>query len=81
MITTSIEKLAYDIGFDIGHSSDEVQARLLNGFGEALHDSIIKEYDRDTQMCYIARYLTPKAVAMMKRIVEFFELKQREPEA
>ena len=40
MIKTSIEKIAKDIGFDIGLSDDMVQSDLLNGFCEGLKDSI-----------------------------------------
>lgn len=40
MIKSSIERLAESIGYDIGQSDDTVQSDLLNGFGNALANSM-----------------------------------------
>jgi K+-transporting ATPase c subunit len=76
MILTSIEKLANDIGFDIGASNDVVQADLLNGFAKGLHDSITQNNQREMQVCYIANKLNNKTAKVLKMIVEFIEIKE-----
>ena len=74
MIKTSIEKMAEDIGFDIGNSDDEVQAKLLNGFCKGLNNSM-RESNLQTQICYIADKLNPTTEKVLKEIVEFIKLK------
>ena len=74
MIKTSIEKMAKDIGFDIGNSDDEVQANLLNGFCKGLHDSM-NDSKLQMQICYIADKLNPTTEKVLKEIVEFIKLK------
>jgi len=78
MIQTSIEKLAKEIGFDIGNSSDNVQADLLNGFCHGVHDSIKNRNNLDMQLCYIAKHLDNKTYEILQGIVEFIELKNKE---
>lgn len=74
MIKTSIEQLAESIGFDIGNSDDEVQANLLNGFCEGLHNSMNK-HNLEKQVCYIVDKLNPVTEKVLKEIVEFIKLK------
>ncbi len=69
-IKTSIEKIAYDIGFDIGASDDINQSKLLNGFFEALHDTIIDPHYREKQISYIVNKLSNKT---RKTIYELFD--------
>lgn len=73
MIKTSIEKLAKEIGFDIGCSDDVVQADLLNGFCKGIANSM-REQNRETQLCYIADKLDNKTSEVLKALVEFIEL-------
>jgi hypothetical protein len=76
MILTSIEKLAKEIGFDIGNSNDEVQGDLLNGFCKALTNSM-KPYDKEKQICYMVDKLDKNAMDTIKIIYEFIELKYK----
>ena len=76
MIKTSIEKLAKEIGFDIGCSDDVVQADLLNGFCKGISNSM-QEANRETQLCYIADKLDNKTSEVLKALVEFIELNEK----
>tara|TARA_R110000751_G_scaffold40865_1_gene96434 strand:- start:166 stop:399 length:234 start_codon:yes stop_codon:yes gene_type:complete len=76
MIKTSIEKLAKEIGFDIGCSDDVVQADLLNGFCKGIANSM-QESNRETQLCYIADKLDNKTNKVLKALVEFIELNEK----
>ena len=69
MIKTSIEKLAKDIGFDIGHSDDNVQADLLNGFFDAFCQ--MNYLNKNTQICYMSMKLSDKAKKTILEIAEF----------
>jgi len=75
MIKTSIEKLANDIGFDIGCSNDEAQANLLNGLCRGLSNSM-NSGDKEMQMCYIVQRLDVKSKETLKQIVEFIKLSE-----
>lgn len=75
MILSSIEKMASGIGYDIGCSSDVVQADLVNGFCKGLYNSIPQSSQRDIQYCYIAEKLDTKTLEVLKALVEFIELK------
>lgn len=75
MIRTSIEKLAEEIGFDIGVSDDNAQSKLLNGLCKGLANSM-NAHDLDTQICYIVDKLDNKSCAIIKQINEFIKLKE-----
>ena len=75
MTTKSIEKMAHDIGFDIGQSNDIAQADLLNGLGEGL--SYLSKLDYATQLVYVTRELTKSALRMIGELHEFAELKEQ----
>ena len=77
MIKTSIEKLAEDIGYDIGLSDDIVQSDLLNGFCKGLHNSM-REDARERQLCYLTEKLNPNSHEILKVIVEFIKLKEND---
>ena len=77
MILSSIEKMAKDIGFDIGASYDQIQADLLNGFCNAIHQTMRKT-DRGTQICYIVDKLDNRSFAILKEIVEFIKIKEED---
>lgn len=79
MIRTSIEKLAEEIGFDIGCSDDAVQSDLLNGFCKGIANSM-QPNNRNMQLCYIADKLTPSANRVLEELVEFIKLKEKENE-
>lgn len=68
-ITTSIEKLANDIGFDIANSTDVVQADLLNGLGRGFNGWT--ESNLDMQLCYLSQHLTPEAKKFIKLLNEY----------
>jgi hypothetical protein len=76
MIKSSIEKLAGEIGFDIGNSDDTVQADLLNGLCKGLANSM-QPHQLETQLCYIVNRLDPKAMEVIKNICEFIKLKEK----
>ena len=75
MIKTSIEKLADDIGFDIAHSDDETQAKLLNGLFRGLHNGMDK-HSLQTQVCYIVDKLNNTSHEVMKLMMDFIRLKE-----
>jgi hypothetical protein len=74
MIKTSVEKLAKEIGYDIGISDDITQATLLNGFCEGLSTSI-QPPTLGAQICALVRHLNPKSEHILMEIVEFIKLK------
>lgn len=76
MIKTSIEKLAKDIGYDIGLSNNETQCDLLNGLFESLSNSM-NESHLQTQICYIVDGLSDKSINVIEEIHEFIKLKQK----
>lgn len=75
MIKTSIDKLASDIGFDIGCSNDEAQSNLLNGLCKGLSNSM-NSGDKEMQLCYIVKNLDIKTKETLKAIVEFIKLSE-----
>ncbi len=77
MIKTSIEKIAKDIGFDIGNSDDVVQADLLNGLASGLSKTD-NSANYDMQICYIAEKLTKESFRMISKLNDFVELKIEE---
>lgn len=77
MIKTSIEKLSETIGFEIGTSDDVTQSNLLNGLCKGLANSI-NEHELSMQLCYIADKLDSKSCRVLKELVEFIKLKEKE---
>lgn len=73
MIKSSVEKIAGDIGFDIGHSDDVTQSNLINGFSRALKQLNVDQLDM--QLCYISDKLTKDSVDIIKRLYNFVENK------
>ena len=72
MIKTSIEKLAEDIGFDIGNSDSETQAKLLKGFARALSKiGTNTNSNFETQLCYIEDDLDTNARQIIVALAEF----------
>lgn len=77
MIKSSIEKLSETIGFEIGMSDDVTQSNLINGFCKALANSM-DERNLETQLCYVADKLDGKSYKVLKTLVGFLELKEKE---
>ena len=77
MIKSSIEKMANDIGFDIGNSDDTVQSDLLNGLCRGM-DNSMGEREIEMQVCYIVDKLTTQSCTVIKRFASFIELKDTE---
>ena len=75
MIKSSIEKLADEIGFEIGTSDDITQAKLINGLCRGLNNSIPQKSDLDMQLCYIADKLDGKTEKVLIGLIEFIKLK------
>lgn len=67
-IKTAQEKFAYDIGFDIGHSDSETQAKLLNGFFKPFNDH---SFNSSMQMAYIVEDLDKNAKEMLLELSEY----------
>jgi len=76
MIKSSIEKMAFDIGYDIANSDDETQSNLLNGFSKGLANSMDSN-SLNTQLCYIADKLDSKSEKILTELVEFIKLKNQ----
>lgn len=76
MIKTSVEKLAFEIGFDIANSDDGTQSKLLNGFCKGLANSMDSN-SLQTQLCYIADKLDDKSEKILTELVEFINLKNK----
>lgn len=77
MIKTSIEKLANEIGFDIGMSDDVTQSNLLNGLSRGLCNSM-NDNDFRNQLCYIVDKLDNKSKRLIKELYEFIKLQENE---
>jgi len=73
MIKSSVEQLAEPIGFDIGHSSDDVQANFINGFSRAL--AMCQPHQLDMQICYIVDKLSPESKKVILKLTEFINTK------
>lgn len=76
MIKSSIENLSKEIGYDIGMSDDVTQANLLNGFCEALANSM-DDNKLQMQVCYLVDKLSDKSIKVLEEIHEFIILKQK----
>ena len=74
MIKSSIEKLAEEIGFEIGTSDDVTQSKLLNSFFKGLRNSIRIDSDLDMQICYIVDKLDKNSKNMIKIFNEFIDI-------
>jgi hypothetical protein len=67
-IKTAQEKFAYDIGFDIGHSDNETQAKLLNGLFKPFKDH---NFSSNMQMAYIVKKLDKNTKDMITELAEY----------
>jgi len=76
MIKNSIEKLAAEIGFDIGNSDDITQANLINGLCKGLANSM-NDRELEMQLCHIVDKLDSKAHKVLKGLAGFIELKEK----
>lgn len=76
MIKSSIEKLAHDIGYDIGMSDDVVQSDLLNGFCKSLTNSM-QSHELEMQLCHITDKLNDRSHQVIKELYEFIKLKEK----
>ena len=74
MIKSSIEKLAEEIGFEIGTSDDVTQSQLLNSFFKGLRNRIRIDSDLDMQICYIVNKLDKNSKNMIKIFNEFIDI-------
>jgi hypothetical protein len=70
-VLTAVEQMAEPVGFDIAHSTDEVQAALLNGLARGLAQ--LGRRDRDVQLSYITGRLTPAARKLVTDLAAFVE--------
>ena len=76
MIKSTVEKMAEPIGFEIGCSDDITQSNLINGLASGLCNSISSESKLEMQICYIVQKLDKKAIAVIRSMVDFIELKE-----
>jgi len=77
MIKSSIEKIANEIGFDIGMSDDITQAKLLNGFFDGI-GTIKDTRNMDMQLAYIAEHLTKTTENIIVILSEYIQLNQEQ---
>ena len=73
MIRSSIEKLSYEIGFDIGMSDDITQGKLLNGLSDSLCKSM-NSLNRGKQLCYLQMQLDNNTKTIIKELYEYIKL-------
>lgn len=69
MVKSSIEKMSYDIGFDIGNSDDVTQSNLLNGLSMGIVKGCGDKLD--TQLCYIHEHLSKEAKIVIRDLSYF----------
>ena len=69
-LITALEKVAYDVGFDLGNSGDVAQADLLNGFCDALRN--MRNHEWTMQMAYIYKGLSENTKAMLRKMHDEF---------
>lgn len=74
-VKTAVEKLAYDIGKDVGLGDDESQANLINGLSHGLAMGCGNNLDK--QLCYMADRLSKESSIVLKELVEFIILKEK----
>lgn len=74
MIKTTIEKLAKEIGFDIGCSDDVTQGEMLNAFSEGLKMSCRDKLD--DQLCYLSKKLDKNSRFVIEALCEFIKLEE-----
>ena len=67
-ITTAIDKMAEDIGFDIGMSSDKAQGDLLNGLGKAFKTPNL---DMTSQIVYMTQNLDSNGKWVIKELAKY----------
>lgn len=67
-VTTAIDKMAEDIGYDIGMSSDKAQADLLNGLGKAFKTPNL---DMTQQMAYLVNELDANGKFIIRELGKF----------
>ncbi len=73
MIKSSIELIAENIGFDIAHSDDHVQANLINGLGKGF--STYTSHELGMQLVYISDKLTKQAEKIILELAETIKYK------
>lgn len=71
MVKTSVEKMAYDIGFDIGNGDDISQSNLLNGLGVGLINGC--KDDLNMQLCYIYKGLSKEAKIIIRDLSYYIQ--------
>ena len=71
MIKTSIELIAENIGFDIAHSDDRVQADLLNGLGRGFNT--YTDHQLNMQIAYVVQHLKPETKKLILTIAEYLK--------
>ena len=77
MIKTTIEKLADEIGFEIGASDDVTQCKLLNSFFRGLADTIKDSSSLVMHICYINRGLSNDLKRLITSLYEFIKLENK----
>lgn len=70
-VLTAAEQMAEPIGFDIARSNDQVQAALLNGLARGMRP--MQRIDREMQLAYMTKHLTPDAKALLRDLVGMIE--------
>lgn len=76
-VTTSIERLANDIGFDIGLASDTSQADLINGMARGF--KTFRGSQSSMQMAYMVDKLDKDAEEFVRALAGAVEAKTEKP--
>ncbi len=73
MIKSTVEKLAPEIGFEIGASDDVTQSNLLKGFFKGLNNSILDKHKLEMQMCFICDKLDNNSKELILILADFIK--------
>lgn len=73
-VINSNQKYARDIGFDYGHSDNNVQAELLNGFAKGVRTACIRDSTIETQFAYVVQGLDVDARKVLMSLAGMIEV-------
>jgi hypothetical protein len=74
MIRNIAERMAKEIGFDLGCSDDKTQAELFNAFANGLNTSC--KGNASMQLYYMSKGLTIEAIEMLRELCEYRALQE-----
>lgn len=76
MIINSVQKLAKEIGKDIGRSDNQVQADLLNGFAYGFKNNGMQKCQEELQLSYVVDHLSHEAKELIKQLYNLVSVEE-----